>query len=278
VQEVRPTIGMMPATNSWNPELYEARHAFVWQFGEGVIELLDAKPGEKILDLGCGTGQLTQKIAERGAEVTGLDASPEMVGQARQNYPHLRFVLEDAANMRFEGEFDAVFSNAALHWMLDATGVATAVARALRTGGRFVAELGGKGNIAQIEHAITTVAARYHGQDTPKKRTFYPSVAEYAGVLESCGLEVQMAQLFDRPTPLEGAQGMENWIRQFKWYYYESLPPKDADDALRETVELLRPSLFRDGLWYADYRRLRMASGKPLVQSLPDARLEVKLL
>jgi trans-aconitate methyltransferase len=252
----------MRANNSWNPELYEARHSFVWQLGEGVIELLDPKPGEKILDLGCGTGQLTQKIAERGAEVIGLDASPEMVGQARQNYPRLRFVLEDAASMRFEDKFDAVFSNAALHWMLDATGVAGAVTRALRPGGRFVAELGGKGNIAQIEHAIATVAARYHGDAPPKKRTFYPSVGEYAGVLENCGLEMRIAQLFDRPTPLGGAQGMENWIRQFKWYYFEALPGKQADEALNETVDLLRPALFRDGQWFADYRRLRIVAVK----------------
>lgn len=252
----------MPSTNSWNPELYEARHAFVWQLGEGVIDLLAPKPGEKILDLGCGTGQLTHKISERGAEVTGLDASPEMIGQARQNYPHLRFVLEDAAHMRFESEFDAIFSNAALHWMLDVIGVASGAARALRPGGRFVAELGGKGNIALIEHAITTVAESYHGEGIPKKRTFYPSVAEYAGVLESCGLEARMAQVFDRPTPLDGAQGMENWIRQFKWYYYDSLPDKQAEDALRETVDLLRPSLFRDGQWYADYRRLRIVAVK----------------
>lgn len=252
----------MRGTNSWNPELYEARHSFVWQFGEGVIELLDPKPGEKILDLGCGTGQLTQKIAERGAEVTGLDASPEMIGQARQNYPRLRFVLEDAANMRLEGEFDAVFSNAALHWMLDATGVAQAVARALRPGGRFVAELGGKGNIAEIEQAIATVAIRHHGDSAPKKRTFYPCIGEYAGVVEGCGLEVRLAQLFDRLTPLEGAQGMENWIRQFKWYHFDTLPGGEADDAVCETVELLRGSLFRDGQWFADYRRLRIVAVK----------------
>src|SRR5579875_917330 len=191
----------MPPTNAWNPELYEARHSFVWQLGEGVIELLDPKPGEKILDLGWGPGHLTQNSAEQGAEVTGLDASPEMIGQARQNYPGLRFVLQDAAAMRFDCEFDAVFSNAALHWMLDAGSVARAVARALRPAGRLVAELGGKGNIAQIEHAIATVAARYH--DTPPpKRTFYPSLGEYSGLLESCGLETRMAQLFDRPTPL----------------------------------------------------------------------------
>jgi trans-aconitate methyltransferase len=252
----------MSSSNIWNPELYEARHAFVWQLGKGVVELLDPKPGEKILDLGCGPGQLTQKIAERGAEVTGLDSSPEMIGQARQNYPHLRFVLEDAARMQFESEFDAVFSNAALHWMLDAAAVAKAVARALEIGGRFVAELGGRGNIALIEEAIMTVATRHCGDAIPKKRTYYPSAGEYASLLESCGLEVRMAQLFDRPTPLDGEQGMENWIHQFKWYYFETLPAKQADDAVRDITELLRSSLFRDGQWYADYRRLRIVAVK----------------
>jgi|ERR1700685_1164282 len=248
--------------NTWNPELYEARHAFVWQYGESVIELLDPKPGEKVLDLGCGPGQLTQKIADRGAEVIGLDASPEMIGQARQNFPHLKFVLQDAAAMQFDGEFDAVFSNAALHWILDAQSVAKAIARALRSKGRFVAELGGKGNIAQIERAIETVAARYYASNVPQRRTFYPSVGEYAGLLEACGLEVRMAQLFDRATPLQGAQGMEDWIRQFKWYFFDSLPAREAEQALRETVEALRASLFCEDQWFADYRRLRIVAVK----------------
>jgi trans-aconitate methyltransferase len=250
------------AKPSWDAELYEARHAFVWQFGENLIELLDPKPGERILDLGCGPGQLTHKIAKRGAEVIGLDASAEMIGQARQNYPDLQFVLQDAAAMQFEGEFDAVFSNAALHWMLDAQGVARRVARALRHGGRFVAELGGKGNIAAIESAIDTVLARYYGHALPPRRTFYPSIGEYATVLETCRLEVRSALLFDRPTPLEGPEGMENWMRQFKWYYFEPLAPEIRNTALHETIALLRPALFRDARWQADYRRLRIVAVK----------------
>ncbi|MBV9294819.1 MAG: methyltransferase domain-containing protein, partial [Acidobacteriaceae bacterium] len=232
---------MSQPKTSWDPELYEARHAFVWRFGEDLIDLLDPKPGERILDLGCGPGHLTQKIADRGAQMTGLDASLEMIGQARQNYPQLRFVLQDAADMDFTDEFDAVFSNAALHWMLEVTGVARAIARALRKGGRLVAELGGKGNIRQIECAIEAVAARYYGADSlPARRTFYPSIGEYASVLESCGLEPRSALLFDRPTPLEGEEGMENWIRQFKWYYFESLATSERQNALREMIEELR--------------------------------------
>ncbi|MBV8550634.1 MAG: methyltransferase domain-containing protein [Acidobacteriaceae bacterium] len=253
---------MAPARTAWDAELYEARHAFVWQLGQGLIDLLDPKPGERILDLGCGTGQLTDKIAERGAEVLGLDASPEMIGQARQNFPHLRFVLKDAAQMDFEKKFNAIFSNAALHWMLDCSSVAAAIARALRTGGRLVLEMGGKGNIAHIEAAISRVLTRYGIDAEEARRTFYPSVGHYASVLESAGLEVRFATLFDRPTPLEGDQGMEIWLRQFKPYALELLPPAERRTALTEMVEQLRPVLYREGAWVADYRRLRIVAVK----------------
>lgn len=253
---------MSSPAKTWDPELYEARHSFVWRLGEDVVELLDPKPGERILDLGCGTGQLTQKIAGRGADVAGLDASPDMIGQARQNHPRLKFILKDAALMDFDEEFDAVFSNAALHWMLEASDVAKAIARALRKGGRLVAEFGGKGNIQHIESAIETVMVRYWGDALPARRTFYPSVGEYATLLETHGLEVRAANLFDRPTPLEGEQGMADWIRQFKWYYFEGLPAADRERALREVLEALRPRLFGENGWWTDYRRLRILAVK----------------
>jgi trans-aconitate methyltransferase len=241
---------------SWDTELYEARHNFVWRMGEGVVELLHPQPGERILDLGCGPGQLTNKIAESGAQVIGLDASPSMIGQARQNFPKLRFVLQDSASMTFDNEFDAVFSNAALHWMLDSTAVVSAVAKSLKPGGRFVAEMGGKGNIQTIVAAIHDVVGKYH--PVPASQHFYPSVSEYATILESHGLEVRMAQLFDRPTPLEGEAGMENWIKQFKLYYFEGVPPT----ALQEVITNLRPKLHTEKGWHADYRRLRFLAVK----------------
>lgn len=249
-------------TKRWDAELYEARHGFVWRFGEGVVEFLKPQPSERILDLGCGTGQLTRKIAESGASVLGLDASPDMIGQARQNYPGLQFLLADAAALKFESEFDAVFSNAALHWMLDRAGVVDGIARALKIGGRFVAEMGGKGNIRILEGAIEKVAAKYHAGSIPERRTYYPALGEYAALLEEHGLEVRFAQLFDRPTPLEGEDGMANWVRQFKWYYFEDLRAGQQKEALREIIEELRPALRNPEGWYADYRRLRISAVK----------------
>jgi trans-aconitate 2-methyltransferase len=253
----------MAKQSSWDTELYEAQHGFVWKYGESLIELLNPKRGERILDLGCGTGQLTQKIAEQGADVIGLDASPEMIGQARQNFPSLQFVLQNAAAMTFTEEFDAVFSNAALHWVLDAHAAARGMFRALRKGARVVAELGGRGNIRQIEDAIETALRRYLGDNLPPRRTFFPSIGEYAGVLETCGLEVRSAFLFDRFTPLEGSDGLAQWLRQFAAYYFETLPREQARGAIQDVIEALRPSLFRDGRWHADYRRLRIVAVKP---------------
>ena len=252
----------MTKTKEWDSELYEARHSFVWQFGEDLITELNVKRGEKVLDLGCGTGQLTRKIADLGADVTGLDASPEMIGQARQNFPASRFMLCDAADMNFEGDFDAVFSNAALHWMLRADAVAQAMSRALRTGGRLVAELGGRGNIRTIANAVQATAARYLGAGIPAARTFFPSVSEYATILEANGFELRSAVLFDRPTALEGERGMENWIRQFKSYYFDDLSKVQATDAIAETVEQLRPLRLTDRCRFADYRRLRVYAVK----------------
>lgn len=241
---------------SWDTELYEARHNFVWRMGEGVVQLLEPRAGERILDLGCGPGQLTKKISESGAQVVGVDSSPSMIGQARQNFPELKFVLQDAAAMTFDNEFDAVFSNAALHWMLDPAAVVKAVAKALKPGGRFVADMGGKGNIKTIVSAIHRVVLKYH--PLPPSRQYYPSVCEYSSILEAHGLEVRRAELFDRPTPLEGESGMEHWLKQFKAYYFEGLPAT----AIAEVVSDLRPLLHTSNGWHADYRRLRFVAVK----------------
>jgi len=246
----------------WDAELYEAKHSFVWQFGQALIERLNPQSGERVLDVGCGPGQLTAKIAESGADVVGLDASPEMIGQARQNFPKLSFVLENATSMHFDGEFDAIFSNAALHWVLDAQSAAHAMSRALRRSGRLVAEFGGHGNIQTIESAIVSTLARYLGDNVSASNNYYPSIGEYAKVLEGAGFEVRVAELYERPTPLEGENGMANWIRQFKWFYLEALPAEQRPQALKDVLEELAPMLRNADGWFADYRRLRVIAVK----------------
>jgi len=242
---------------AWDAAAYAATGRFVADLAGGVVELLAAQPGEAILDLGCGDGALTEKLAATGAVVTGADVSPAMVAAARARGLTVHEV--SAAGMGFDGEFDAVFSNAALHWMPDADAVIAAVRRALKPGGRFVAEMGGLGNIAAIRVALQAVLARY-GIDAEKvTASFYPSQAHYRRLLERAGFTVRSMELIPRPTPLPA--GMEAWLNTFRNGVLDLLGAEDRARAVAETVELLRPALCdADGNWTADYVRLRFAA------------------
>ena len=248
----------------WNANLYNAKHDFVWKYGSDVVALLDPQPGEHILDLGCGTGHLTAQIAESGPRVMGVDRSAEMVATARLAYPNLRFEISDARKLAFREEFDAVFSNATLHWIREPELVLQGVWRALRKGGRFVAELGGKGNIRNMQEAfdraLVELGAGNAGEVQP---WYYPSVSEYATLAEKSGFEVRFITLFDRPTGLaDGAAGMRNWIIMFGADYLARAGEARREKFLGRVEEILRPKLFRDGQWWADYRRLRFAAYK----------------
>jgi trans-aconitate 2-methyltransferase len=180
-----------------------------------------------------------------------------MLGQARQNYPNLKFVLADAASFRFEESFDAVFSNAALHWVKNAEAAVQSIAAALRPGGRFVAEFGGEGNIRSILAALETVLGATAEERCP---WWFPGIGEYASLLERHGLEVRQASLFDRPTPIEGERGMEDWIEMFCGSYFRDLAANGVKEKVREVAAHLRPTLFRDGVWMLDYRRIRVVA------------------
>lgn len=245
-------------SRAWNARLYDDRHAFVWKHGAALVELLAPRPGEHVLDLGCGTGHLTAQIAEAGATVLGVDSSPEMIAEARRTHPSLPFEVADARALDFAGAFDAVFSNAVLHWVKDAGAVAVGVARALKPAGRFVAEFGGKGNVRRIGAALATGLTAV-GAEPIESPWYYPSIAEYAGVLERAGLEVTFAILFDRPTPLEGGEtGLRTWVEMFCGFYLARVPAERREEYLRHVEAETRPALFRDGGWTADYRRLRV--------------------
>ncbi len=251
-------------TNQWDAGVYDAKHAFVYEKAKVLVDLLKPMHGERILDLGCGTGVLTAEIASRGADICGIDRSVEMIEQAKKHFPTLRFEVADATQLKFDSEFDAVFSNAVLHWIPEAEKVAGAIARALKPGGRFVAEFGGKGNIQTLVKAFHTAFATL-GIKEPEGVSpwFYPSIGEYAALLERLGLEVQQATLFERPTVLEdGTSGMESWIRVFRQTYIEKLGEETAVRWIREVERICRPKLFHDADWVLDYRRLRLVAVK----------------
>jgi trans-aconitate 2-methyltransferase len=252
------------AVKKWDAPTYDSKHSFVWQYGTDVLELLAPGPGERILDLGCGTGHLTNKIAEAGAEVVGIDNSQAMIEQARKNFPRLRFEIADGTDFRFDEPFDAVFSNAAIHWMRDPAAVAASIYRALKPGGRFVAEFGGKGNLKAIKTALhnASAAAGYAVSDDVAFR-YYPSIGEYATLLEGQGFRVASAAHFDRPTRLSGGeQGLRNWLATFADNVLELLPADKLEEVLAETEERLRAEAYRDGTWFADYRRIRVIAVK----------------
>lgn len=246
---------------SWDVTRYEARHDYVWKYGAELIDLLSPQPNERILDLGCGPGQLTHEIARKGARVVGLDSAPAMIAQARINYPELSFVLASAAEYRSDDVFDAVFSNAALHWMKPPEAVAESIAHALKPGGRFVAEMGGHGNIRAILDGLRAAL----GDDYTRQRNpwYFPSIGEYASILEARGLVAESAALFARPTRLEGESGLRDWLDMFAGVFLDELPRARRNDVLEELDGRLRGSLHYDGAWHIDYQRLRITARKP---------------
>ena len=248
---------------NWDAALYSDRHNFVFQYGEGLLPLLDAKEGERILDLGCGTGQLTAKIAALGARVTGIDSSAAMLAQARAAHPAVEFLEADARAFVIDGgPFDAIFSNAVLHWIHEAGAVAERCLAHLRPGGRLVVEFGGYGNCAQVITAALAAGAEMglslrHGW-------YYPSIATYSGVLEKAGFAVDSAQLFDRFTKLDDpVTGLRDWLTMFGQAILAPVPVTALDEFWERCERHARPVLFRDGHWHADYRRLRVVAHRP---------------
>ena len=243
--------------SKWNVELYEDKHSYVWQYGAKLIEILAPKAGESILDLGCGTGQLTAQIAATGAKVVGIDAAQSAIAQCRQNYPQLEFMVADGADFTVETKFDAVFSNAALHWIKPPVAAVKCIYNALKPGGRLVAEFGGKGNIEQI---VTAVNRAFEQSDY--NPWYFPSIGEYSNLLEQQGFRVDSVILFPRPTKLDGENGLANWLEMFAKDRFEEVSPRHKATIINRVEAKLRPSLYRDGHWWADYYRIRITAIK----------------
>ena len=254
------------AENHWNAEEYRAKHAFVFQYGEEVLNLLDPRPGEKILDLGCGTGELTAELERRGAKAVGIDQSEEMLAKARQSFPNLSFRCEDALKLQEENCYDAIFSNAVLHWIeKDWHPVLLHnLYRALKPGGRFVAEFGGYGNNAATIRAMLEVLQQFGVKEAVT--LYFPTIGEYAGLMEQAGFRVEYALLFDRPTKLAGGkEGMKNWIQMFHSRLFAVLSEQEKKKAMELVLERLKKEgLFHDENWYSDYVRIRFSARRPL--------------
>ena len=244
----------------WSAERYAATAHFVPAFGAPVVELLDPQPGERILDLGCGDGVLTEKIARLGATVVAVDAAPDMVAAAKARGLDARVV--PGQSLAFEGEFDAVFSNAALHWMRPQEAVLDGVRRALKPGGRFVAEMGGHNNTAAVLTAVRAVLARRGIEALSLSPWYFPSADAYQKKLEAAGFAVEEIAIIPRPTPIDA--GLDAWLEAFAEDFLNPLPPDDRRAARQEICDLLQPIL-RDetGLWIADYVRLRFRARLP---------------
>jgi trans-aconitate methyltransferase len=235
----------------------------VWKLASGLLDLLEAKPDERILDVGCGTGHLTAKIAATGAHVVGIDASSNMVQQARENYSSLQFEVMDAREILFDEPFDAVFSNATLHWIKEPSRVAAGIAKALRPSGRFVAEFGGKGNVNRLVAAVEEAWRELGLPGSAPSPWYYPSIAEYASILEKHGLEATYANLFERPTPLDdGERGLREWFEMFGSAFLEKLSSEQRHRFMELIEQKARRALWQDGEWILDYRRLRVVAWK----------------
>jgi trans-aconitate methyltransferase len=243
-------------TQTWDPQQYEQHGAFVHGLAGGVVEWLAPVTGERILDLGCGDGHLSKRIVATGAIVVGLDSSPQMAAAARAL--GINVTVGDAEALPFESRsFDAVFSNAALHWVRNHDGMLASVKRVLKPHGRFVAEFGGFGNIAAIRVAMRTAIERFGFDGSKDDVNYYPTPEVYTRRLEKHGFVVERMALIPRPTPLPES-GMSGWINTFRRGVLESLPEEARDKIVNEAVRLLAPAL-RDegGNWIADYVRLR---------------------
>lgn len=242
--------------NEWNPEEYDRAFSYVSSFGGSVLELLDPKPGEKILDLGCGSGELAAEMLEKGVDVSAVDADEHMIAKARQRLGDRAFVADGHA-FRLDEPVDAVFSNAALHWMTEPEQVVANVRASLRDGGRFVGEMGGKRNIGVIAQAVRQAVAEVGGESGYHFPWYFPSPAEYTAVLEAQGLRPASVFYFPRLTPLDPEEGVRGWVRMFGDSLVAGVPQDSLDAVLDRVEELCRDRLFSGGRWHADYWRLR---------------------
>lgn len=260
---------------NWAVATYDSAFGYVSAHGAPLVDLLDPQPDEKIIDLGCGAGALAAEISARGADVLGIDVNPGMIAKAKAQYPELSFTVDDPHDFTVAERHEAVASNGALHWLTrDPDAVITQVHAALRAGGRFVAEMGGAGNCAELVAAMQT-AWREFGLAEPELPWYFPTPAEYATRLEEGGFTVRLLEYAERPTRMsQGPNGAADWVRTFAAEPLAQVPAETVEPLLMRINDLAAPALRRESGWVADYVRLRFAAVRKADTSrdeIPDA-------
>ena len=249
----------MSELNQWNAQLYDKSFSYIQNMAFELIDRLSPEAGERIIDLGCGTGLMTNEIRKKGALVEGLDNDPAMIQLARERYPYIKFMCLSAAEFRTDVEYDAIFSNAALHWMKQPDLVINRIANALKPGGRFVGEMGGAGNVDTLIKSLFQALAEIGiSRDEIDFPWYFPNVDEYTKLLEKGGFRVDFIQLFSRPTPLDDcANGASDWYKMFADQFLACTELKSREAVINRATYLAGKSLCKDGRWFADYTRLR---------------------
>ena len=255
---------MNEPTPKWKPELYNEKHAFVYNYGEQLIALLDPKENERILDLGCGSGQLTSKISERAKEVIGIDKSAEMIADAKSKFPNIEFHVKDAEHFYFDEKFDSIFSNATLHWVKNQKKSIQCMYDNLKPDGKIVVEFGGKGNVQTIVKQLRqALKNRNYKEQSELNVWYFPSIGEYTSALESGGFRVLFAEHYDRPTELaDEHSGIKDWISMFAEHFFIGVAEHQIEDIKNEVQDHVKETCLIDGKWFADYKRIRVIAVK----------------
>lgn len=243
----------------WDAELYDSNHSFVSSYGSNLIDLLKPESNEKILDIGCGTGDLTNQIYKQCPNIVGIDKSYQMINQASKKYPHIPFLVKDITNFNSSQLFDAVFTNATMHWIKQPEKALENIYKQLKSGGRLVAEFGGKQNVQIITNeVICQLREQNISYDNDQFPWYFPSMGEYISLMEEKGFTVKFAEYFDRPTPLVGEKGLSNWINMFSNNMFGNLKEDTKRIIIKNTENNLRPILHGGDQWIADYKRIRV--------------------
>lgn len=242
--------------SEWNTDLYDSKHNFVAEYGKGLLEFVPRNDNQNILDLGCGTGVLTAKLADLGEKVIGVDSSENMIRKAYRQYPDIEFKVCDALALPFSDEFDVVFSNAVFHWINDHNALLCNIHKVLKKNGLLVCEFGANGNIATIENAFAQVCGELGYEYNPKFN--FPTSENFADLLQKNGFIIDKVYDYDRPTPLkDNENGLSNWMKQFFASELELIPEKIQVEIFKKVEDLTKDTLWNGREWVADYRRLR---------------------